>query len=219
MTPEKTLTPADTADAVCGTAFVHFDGILHATFHTADFVSALALVTRVGQAAETMNHHPDVTLGWGSVGFALSSHDAAGVTERDLHLAGRIQEIADELGATPATALPARYDIAIDCTDAGALIPFWRVGLGYLESSGDDGIELVDPLGRSPRIWFQHMQIARTDRNRIHLDVYLPQADAPGRVHDIVAAGGLLLTDEHAPDWWVLADPEGNELCVCTTAA
>jgi 4a-hydroxytetrahydrobiopterin dehydratase len=32
----------------------------------------------------------------------------------------------------------------------------------------------------------------------------------------VLAAGGLLVTDAHAPSWWVLADAEGNELCVCT---
>jgi len=37
-------------------------------------------------------------------------------------------------------------------------------------------------------------------------------------VRAIVEAGGTLLTDEHAPEWWVLADVEGNELCVCTSS-
>jgi 4a-hydroxytetrahydrobiopterin dehydratase len=31
-----------------------------------------------------------------------------------------------------------------------------------------------------------------------------------------IAAGGHLVTDEHAPAWWVLADAEGNEVCVAT---
>jgi 4a-hydroxytetrahydrobiopterin dehydratase len=40
---------------------------------------------------------------------------------------------------------------------------------------------------------------------------------AEARVAAAVAAGGRLLTDEHAPAWWVLADPEGNEVCVATS--
>jgi 4a-hydroxytetrahydrobiopterin dehydratase len=63
------------------------------------------------------------------------------------------------------------------------------------------------------------MDVARTDRNRIHLDVYVPSAEAEPRVQAILDAGGVLLTDEHSPEWWVLADAEGNELCVCTSAA
>jgi 4a-hydroxytetrahydrobiopterin dehydratase len=91
------------------------------------------------------------------------------------------------------------------------------VGLGYLESGPADDIELRDPRGAGPKVWFQHMEIPRTERNRIHLDVYVPTSDADGRVQAIVEAGGLLVTEEHAPDWWVLADVEGNELCVCTS--
>jgi 4a-hydroxytetrahydrobiopterin dehydratase len=49
-----------------------------------------------------MNHHPDVTVGYGSLTFSLSSHDAGGVTSRDVTLARRIQELADAAGATNA---------------------------------------------------------------------------------------------------------------------
>ncbi|TFC30606.1 4a-hydroxytetrahydrobiopterin dehydratase [Cryobacterium sp. TMT1-3] len=212
------LAPYSTKKQLAGTAFVHLDGCLHATFRTTDFASALELVNRVGAVAEELNHHPDVRLGYGTVSLVLTSHDAGGVTLRDLELAARVQQIADTLGATARSAQPARYDIAIDCTDADAVRPFWRVGLGYIEVAGEDGIELVDPRGLAPKVWFQHMEIARTARNRIHLDVYVPSDDAEDRVAAVLLCGGVLLTDEHAPDWWVLADVEGNELCVCTAA-
>lgn len=212
------LSTGETGPQLEGGPFVHLDGALHASFTTADFATAIAFVDRVGEAAESMNHHPDVRLGYGTVGFRLSSHDAGGVTTRDLRLAARIQELATSLGAVTADVPPARYDVAIDCTDADAIRPFWRVGLGYIEADGDDGVELIDPRGISFRVWFQHMEIARTDRNRIHLDVYVPADEAEERVQAVIEAGGTLLTDEHAPDWWVLADIEGNEMCVCTTA-
>jgi 4a-hydroxytetrahydrobiopterin dehydratase len=212
------LAPSTTKKQLAGTAFVHLDGCLHATFGTSDFASALELVNRIGEVAESMNHHPDVRLGYGTVSLTLTSHDAGGVTIRDLDLAARVQQIADSHGATARPGQPTRYDIAIDCTDVDAVRPFWRVGLGYTEVVGDDGVELVDPNGLAPKVWFQNMEIARTDRNRIHLDVYVPSDDAEDRVAAVLEAGGMLLTDEHAPDWWVLADVEGNELCVCTAA-
>ncbi|HZK58584.1 MAG TPA: 4a-hydroxytetrahydrobiopterin dehydratase [Cryobacterium sp.] len=212
------LSPDETAVPLAGGAFVHLDGSLHGTYTTADFASALRFVDRVGEAAEAMNHHPDVRLGYGTVTFRLSSHDAGGVTARDVQLAREIQELADSLGAKNAHAAPARYDIAIDCTDPDTIRPFWMVGLGYRESVNDGEIELIDPHGVGPRVWFQHMEIARTDRNRIHIDVYVPTIDAESRVQGIIDVGGILLTDEHAPEWWVLADEEGNELCVCTAA-
>ncbi|WP_104200023.1 VOC family protein [Cryobacterium sp. Y29] len=212
------LAPFVTKKQLVGTAFVHLDGCLHATFSTKDFASALELVNRIGEAAEALNHHPDVRLGYGAVSLVLTSHDAGGVTARDVELAARVQQIADVLGAEARPAQPTRYDIAIDCTDADAVRPFWRVGLGYTEVTGDDGVELVDPRGLAPKVWFQHMEIARTERNRIHVDVYVPSDDAEDRVAAVLEVGGALLSDEHAPDWWVLVDVEGNELCVCTAA-
>ena len=211
------LTPTDTADRLAGGAFTHLDGTLYATFETSDFASATELVDQVAQAAERMNHHPDVSLGYGKAAFQLSSHDAGGVTERDLALAAEIQSLADGLGAHALSVRPTRYELAIDCSDADAIRDFWRVGLDYEEHTVADEVQLVDPRGRGPTVWFQHMQPPRTQRNRIHVDVYVPQAAAAARVDAIVEAGGDLMTDEHAPDWWVLADVEGNELCVCTS--
>jgi len=213
------LAPFTTARALKSSAFVHFDGALHASFRTADFRSAVLLVDRVAEAAEELGHHPDVSLGYGRVAFSLTSHDAGGVTERDMRLAARIDDIATAEGARLVPANPARYDMAIDCTDADAIRAFWCAALGYDEVSTETGIELVDPNGVAPKVWFQQMEIARTDRNRIHVDVYVSGDEAEERVQVIVEAGGTVLTDEHAPDWWVLADVEGNEICVCTAAS
>ena len=218
MSPARAiLTPVQTESVLAGGAFVHLDGTLHGGFTTADFASAARLVAAISEASDAANHHPEVSLGYGTVGIRLRSHDAGGVTGRDLALALRCQELADAQGAERARPAPAHYDVAIDSTDADAIRPFWQVGLGYVELDTPDGIELVDPRGQGPKVWFQHMEIVRTDRNRIHLDVYLPASDAEERVQAIVESGGVLLTDEHAPDWWVLADVDGNELCVCTT--
>jgi 4a-hydroxytetrahydrobiopterin dehydratase len=217
MSTSALLSASDTAHDLASSAFVHLDGTLYATYRTSDFASAAMLVAKVAEAADAMNHHPDVRLGYGTVGFELSSHDAGGVTERDVRLARKIHQFAGELGATGERPRPSRYELAIDCVDADAIRDCWRVGLDYVEHEVEDGIELEDPRGRGPRVWFQHMDPPRTDRNRIHLDVYVPTPDADGRVQAIVGAGGHVLTDEHAPDWWVLADVEGNELCVCTS--
>lgn len=211
------LTPTLTASALTESGFVHFDGHLYAEFVTGTFASGLELVGRIGQAAEEANHHPDVRLSYGSVAVDLSSHDAGGVTDRDVRLAIVIHRIAREVGLSATGAFPGRYDVAIDCTDTEAIKGFWLAALNYVETTGENGIELIDPIGVGPRIWFQHMEIARTDRNRIHLDSYVPAADAEERVAAIIAAGGTLVTDEFAPDWWVMADVEGNEMCVCSS--
>jgi 4a-hydroxytetrahydrobiopterin dehydratase len=56
----------------------------------------------------------------------------------------------------------------------------------------------------------------RPQRNRIHVDVSVPHDQAEARVAAGIAAGGHVVSDRMAPEWWVLADAEGNEACVAT---
>jgi 4a-hydroxytetrahydrobiopterin dehydratase len=67
--------------------------------------------------------------------------------------------------------------------------------------------------------WFQFIDRRRPGRGRFRLDVCVPDEQAATRVQACVDAGGRVLNDSHAPSWWVLADAEGNELCVCTRSA
>ncbi|MFB9310279.1 4a-hydroxytetrahydrobiopterin dehydratase [Agromyces hippuratus] len=101
MDARTILSPADTADDLAGTAFIHVDDHLVGGFGTADFATAVRLLDEVAVVADELNHHPDVRLGWGRVEFELTSHDVGGVTSRDVALAGRIGEIAAEQGARP----------------------------------------------------------------------------------------------------------------------
>jgi len=103
-------------------------------------------------------------------------------------------------------------EVAIDTFDADAIRPFWAAVLGYEEI---DGV-LVDPARRGPGFWFQPMDEARPGRGRFHIDVSVAHDVAEQRVADALAAGGRLVTDEFARAWWVLADAEGNEVCICT---
>jgi GAF domain-containing protein len=72
------------------------------------------------------------------------------------------------------------------------------------------------PRGQAPTVWFQQMDAPRPQRNRIHLDVSVPHDEAEGRIKATLAAGGTLVSDDAAPAFWTLADPEGNEACICT---
>jgi len=193
-----------------------FDDSLHARFDAPDFLTAIRLVGEVAVAAEEMNHHPDVDIRWKKVTFTLSTHSKGGVTELDVALAQRISEVASKLSASSVPAALRRAEIAIDCLDPSAIREFRRVGLDLQEMTNPDGEhDLVDPSGTAPAVWFQQMAQPRPNRNRIHIDVYVPRAQAGNRVAALIAAGGRQVTDEHAPGWWVLADAEGNELCVC----
>ncbi len=64
-----------------------------------DFMTAIQIVDAVAEVAETMDHHPDIDIRWRRLTFACSTHSAGGVTERDIELAHRIDEIAASHGA------------------------------------------------------------------------------------------------------------------------
>lgn len=69
---------------------------LERTFHFSSFRDATGFVNKVADAAEEMNHHPDIHLSYDTVKIALTSHDAGGITYRDVTLAGRINEVAPQ---------------------------------------------------------------------------------------------------------------------------
>src|SRR4051812_21150738 len=71
---------------------------LHTRFRTRDFATGLRLVNLVGEAAEAVNHHPDLDLRYPHVNIRLFSHDVFGITERDVALARKISELAAGLG-------------------------------------------------------------------------------------------------------------------------
>lgn len=63
------------------------------TFSLAAFTDVMVLVNEVAQLAEDANHHPDIDIRFNKVRFTLTTHDAGGVTEKDLSLAKQINEI------------------------------------------------------------------------------------------------------------------------------
>jgi len=194
-------------------------GRLHATFATGSFAAGLELVGRIAAAADEANHHPDVDLRYPAVHVALVSHDANGLTERDVALAARISAIADDLGLAGTTETTQTLEVAVDALDIAAVRPFWKAVLGYEDEpppAPDASPALRDPAGLGPALWFQQMDAPRPQRNRIHLDVTVPHDVAEARVRAAVDAGGHLVSDAAAPSFWVLADAEGNEACVCT---
>jgi 4a-hydroxytetrahydrobiopterin dehydratase len=66
---------------------------LERTIRFKDFSEAFAFLTRVAMHAEKVDHHPEFTSVWNRVDFHLTSHDAGGVTERDLELARAIGKL------------------------------------------------------------------------------------------------------------------------------
>ena len=59
-----------------------------------NFAESLSFVNKAGEIAEKLNHHPDITFGWGYAEIATTTHDRDGVTDVDLTLAAKIDQIA-----------------------------------------------------------------------------------------------------------------------------
>jgi 4a-hydroxytetrahydrobiopterin dehydratase len=209
----ETLTKHEANDAVPGWRALASG--LHVTVATDDFATALALVDRIGAIAEEQQHHPDLDLRWGRVHVVTSSHDVGGISDRDVRLATAVNEVLAEMGLEPETTRVAELEIAIDAMDIPAVRPFWAAVLGYDDGRGQT---LVDPESVRPSWWFQQMDEPRPQRNRVHVDVWVAPEEAGPRIARAIEAGGRMLSDSEAPSFWVLADPEGNEACICTSA-
>jgi 4a-hydroxytetrahydrobiopterin dehydratase len=188
-------------------------GGAHAHFRTGSFATGVTLLDAIGELADAANHHPDVDLRYGGVSVRLVSHDVGGLSDRDVRLARQISDAARELDIPADPTAVQVVQVAVDALAGPDVIPFWRAVLGYRDDGPED---LVDPQGRGPSFWFQDMEAPRPQRNRIHVDVSVPHDQAEARVAAALAAGGHLVSDAHAPQWWTLADAEGNEVDVAT---
>jgi 4a-hydroxytetrahydrobiopterin dehydratase len=186
-------------------------GGLQTRIATRDFAAGLAIVDAIGAAAEAMDHHPDLDLRYTHVDIRLTSHDVGAVTGRDLRLARTISSIAADAGTATECASVARLELALDSPEAAAVLPFW----GAVLAMTPDGGEVRDPYGVLPTVWFQKSG-SEEPRQRWHPDVWIDPAQVQPRIDAAVAAGGTLVSDADAPSFWVLADPQGNRVCLCT---
>lgn len=179
--------------------------LVSAHFPTGSLAEGIALVEEIGRFAGTSE--PCLRVDLRPTGVTVS------LTVRDIALARRISAAAKERGLAADPTVVQLVNITIDALVGADVLPFWRAVLGYGQI-GDD--YLTDPRGRGPGVGFQRMDGPRPQRNRLHLDIAVPHEQAEARIAAALAAGGRMVTDAHAPKWWVLADPEGNEACVAT---
>jgi 4a-hydroxytetrahydrobiopterin dehydratase len=179
--------------------------LVSAHFQTGSLEKGVALVDEIGRLAGAAEHYVNVDLR--STGVTVS------LKNRDIALARQISAAAQALGVAADPTAVQHIHVTIDALVLADVVPFWRALLGYRQIDAD---YLFDPTGRGPCYEFQPMDIPRPQRNRIHIDIAVPHDQAETRISDALAAGGHLVSDEHAPMWWVLADPEGNEACVAT---
>lgn len=194
---------------------------LHGRFLTGSFADGLRFAEAVGEGCA------EVRLGDTFVDLKLLSEDAvyrddygveqvvSWVTERDIDLARRISSIAQSMGIAADPSAVRQLELALDAVDLAAVGPFWAAVLtGSTETYESN--DVVDPTGRVPNLWFQRTDAHGTPRQRFHVDLWVPQDVAEERIAAGIAAGGRITYDKEAPAFTVLADPEGNKVCICT---
>ena len=188
---------------------------IHARYALPDYVVAAAFIAAVAEVAEADNHHPDLKLTYGVLDVSLCTHDdGLWVTQKDIDMARKISAIAKEKGLTSEPGSVTQLELALDTAHEDRISPFWSA---LLTGSPDNKIydSVFDPTGRVPSLWFQGTDDHQTPRQRWHFDLWLAPEAVDQRIAAAVAAGGSVVNGSGAPTFTVLADPDGNRVCVC----
>ncbi|HET9944473.1 MAG TPA: VOC family protein [Actinomycetes bacterium] len=190
------------------------DGGASAWFDAPDLATGLRFALAVASLPACLDHPPDLDARTTGVMVRLATFRPGpdGLSTLDVAAARAVSEVAREHGLVADPSRIWGMVLNIGSTSPAAILPFWSAVLGMDEVDG----ELNDPLARQPVVCFQHLQQPRPGHGRIHVDVWVPHDQAEARVAAALAAGGRLVSDEPAPSWWILADPDGNEACVAT---
>ncbi|MBV8949533.1 MAG: 4a-hydroxytetrahydrobiopterin dehydratase [Actinobacteria bacterium] len=95
--PDGKLSDLDIDTGLSGLSTWRREGdAIRRSYQLPSFADAIAFVVRVGFLAEAKNHHPDLDVRWRTVHVTLTTHDAGGITAKDLDLAREIEAAAPE---------------------------------------------------------------------------------------------------------------------------
>ncbi len=116
---------------------------------------------------------------------------------------------------------PVRH-ITFDALDPYRVAEFWSAVTGFTmhpdDVEGDDEIMLEPGQPGVPGLLFIRVPDGKSVKNRVHLDIQPPTGTRDETVERLIGLGAKLVDDRRAADgvagWVVLADPEGNELCI-----
>jgi 4a-hydroxytetrahydrobiopterin dehydratase len=224
--PQEALSRTAASDAVEAIGWRYLLGTLAVSVPVDSMKQANDVAgAAISVCGEDADSHLRVDLRSDRVELSLQTRARAVVTPRDAELAHRISTAFEELGLRAADAVSSSsprpvemLELAIDAIDIPSIRPFWKAVLAYSAEAQNDGPTdaIVDPTGQLPAIWFQQMDEPRPQRNRIHFDITVAHDEAEARVRAALEAGGHMVDDSYARAFWVLADKEGNEVCVCT---
>jgi 4a-hydroxytetrahydrobiopterin dehydratase len=223
---DAVLSRTEASDAVEAIGWRYLLGTLAASIPVLSLGEANEVArTVISASGDDGDEHLRLDLRPDRVELSLQTRAKVALTARDTELAQRLTSALEVAGFRPSGATTndlqrpvEMLELAIDAMDIAAIRPFWKAVLGYDSEPGHDGPTdaIIDPAGQLPAIWFQQMDKPREERNNIHVDVTVAHDEAEARVQAAIEAGGHLVDDSFARSFWILADAEGNEVCVCT---
>ena len=118
--------------------------------------------------------------------------------------------------------MAAKLGLVLDCADPDKLAEFWSAAIGYTTLGGAGSyVLLVDETGRQPKLLLQRVDEPKSGKNRMHFDIETPTVDEEAARLEGLGAQRVEpdAIEEHGTRWVVMADPEGNEFCVCNSGA
>jgi len=111
--------------------------------------------------------------------------------------------------------------LVLDSRDPDVLASFWAAALGYAVVGSVDNYVLLVPDGaEGPKLLLQRVPELKAGKNRVHFDLEVPDIESLASRLERLGATRLSgqAVVEHDNRWVVMADPEGNEFCVCQAA-
>ena len=109
----------------------------------------------------------------------------------------------------------ANIDVVIDCADPLALAPFWAEALAY-DNVGqfDQYVVLLPRQSGHPPVMLQGVPEPKLGKCRVHIDIRAADVEAEARRLEALGAKRIDI-GQGEQAWITMADPEGNEFCVC----
>lgn len=113
---------------------------------------------------------------------------------------------------------PMKIGLVLDCADPDGLARFWGPALDYVNVGAAGAYVALLPNGRpGSKLLLQRVSEPKSVKNRMHVDLEVP--DIESEATRLVALGATRVSEgpcsEHGSTWILMADPEGNEFCVC----
>lgn len=110
----------------------------------------------------------------------------------------------------------ANLDIVIDCHNLEVLLEFWAKALGYRKVGIKDQYGLLLPENRSfPPVVLQRVPESKTAKTRVHFDLRVDDVEAKATELEQLGARRIDVGQPADAPFIPMADPEGNEFCVC----